>query len=165
MNKYTYFEKTTLTESIFGHISWVSGIICFLLVLVFKIHSGYLVLGGVLFFLGVNLISKIGVEINLDERIYRNVSLILGVKFGNWKNYPEIQYLSIFRTLVTQKIGGRGLNSSSTATLSDRMIKINLFTETEKPITLYITKDETIAYQIAEKFKTFYGIEILDKLK
>ena len=164
MNKYTYFEKTTLTESIVGHISWISGIICFLLVLAFKIHSGYLVLGGVLFFLGVNLISKIGIEINMDKRIYRNVSLILGLKFGNWKNYPEIKYLSIFRTLVTQKIGGRGLNPS-TATLSDRMIKINLFTETEKPITLYITKDETIAYQIAEKFKAFYGIEILDKLK
>lgn len=45
------------------------------------------------------------------------------------------------------------------------MIKINLFTENEKAITLYITKDETIAYQIAENFKQHYGIEIIDKLE
>lgn len=165
MNKYTFFEKTTLTENIAGHISWILGFICFLLVIASKIHSGFLVLGGVLFLLGVNLISKVGIEINMDERIYRNVSLILGIKFGNWKNYPKVQYLSIFRTLVSQKIGGKGFKSTATATLSERMIKINLFTETEEPITLYITKDETIAYQIVEKFKEFYGIEILDKLK
>jgi hypothetical protein len=165
MNKFTYFEKTSLTESISGHILWISGLICFLLVIFFKIHSAYLAVGGILLLFGVNLISKVGIEINMDKKIYRNVSLILGVKFGGWKNYPEIHYLTMFRTLVTQKIGGGGFKSSATATLSDRMIKINLFTENEKSITLYITKNENIAYQIAENFKVFYGIEILDKLK
>lgn len=164
MNKFTFLEKTTLTQIVTGHTLWISGLICFLLYIFLTIHLGYLVFGGIMIFIGLYLISRVGVEINMDKRIYREIFLIFWGKSGTWKSFPEIQYLSIFRTRVTQRIGGRGFNSTATATLSDIVIKINLFTENNKPVTMYMTKDETIAFQIAEKFNTFYGTEIVNKL-
>lgn len=100
MNKYTYLETTSSIETITGNISWISGLICFML---FNIHISFLVVGAVLLFLGVNLLSKVGIEIDLNNRSYRKVTVILGITFGNWKSYPTFKYLTMFRKYYCSK--------------------------------------------------------------
>ena len=163
MNKYLYLEKISLAKMIIGNILWVSGF-CSLLFINITFGPGFLIIWTLLIFAGLYLISTEGIELDFSENQYREVFSLFGSNYGFWKDFPSIDYISIFRTNVTQTIGGKSFNSTATATLSDKMILINLFAKNRKPTTLYMTKNTEMAIEIAEKFNTFYGIEIINKL-
>lgn len=165
MNRYLYLEKISLFKKIIGNILWISGFFCLLLVNV-RFGPGFLFVWGILFFAGLYFISTEGIELNFESNSYRQVFSIFGSNYGTWDYFPHIEYVSLFRTRVSQTIGGKSFSSTASATLSDKVIKINLFSPNRNhPTTLYVTKNENIAYEIAEKFKLFYGVEIVDKLK
>lgn len=165
MSKYLYLEKITLTKMIFGNIFWISGL-CSLLFINISLGPGFLLAWIFLILLGFYFISTEGIEINFESNSYRQIFSIFGSNYGTWSYFPQMEYLSLFRTRVSQSIGGKSFSSTATATLSDTVIRINLFSSNRNhPVTLYTTKSESVAYDIAEKIKLFYGTEIVDKLK
>lgn len=163
MNKILYLEKISLTKKIIGNLLWLSGLFSLLLINI-KFGPGFLVLWAALIIGGLIMISTNGIELDFQENQYRTVSSFLGSNYGLWKSFPRIDYLSLFKTTVTQTVGGRGFRSTATATLSDKMIVINLFNTDGKPTTLYMTKNAKIATEIAEKVRIHFGVEVVNKL-
>jgi len=81
----------------------------------------YLFFGGiVLGFAGLALINfQKALEIDPQKRMYRNDKLIAGQRFGKWQKLPDIDYISIFKTKMTQAVKGyTGSRVSDTQSLS-----------------------------------------------
>ena len=84
-----------------------------------------------------------------------------GINYGlSWKNYPRIKYFSLVETNIRQTIGGRTFNSTATATLSSKMVKINIFDENNKHKTLYIANNRKEAIEIGERIQKAYNVEM-----
>ena len=90
--------------------------------------------------------------------------MILGLKIGDWKNFPKMESISVFRSNISTKFGGVGISSTASVRISEKAILINLFPENGKPTTLYFTKDEKVALEISEKLKIKYEVEIINKI-
>lgn len=163
MGKYLYLEKTTLKILVLGNILWISGLLL-LLFLNVTFGPAFVLIWITLIIGGLVLLSKDGIELDLKNNQYRSVFSILGLNIGDWKNFPEIEYISIFRSKVSTKVGGIGMSSTASTRISEKVILINLFSENRKPVTLYYTKDENVALEICEKLKSKYEVEIINKI-
>ncbi|UGS23381.1 hypothetical protein [Flavobacterium channae] len=163
MEKYLYLEKTTLKILVLGNILWISGLLL-LLFLNVTFGPAFVLIWIALIIGGFVLLSKDGIELDLKNNQYRSVFSILGLNIGDWKNFPEIEYISISRSKVSTKVGGIGMSSTASARISEKVILINLFSENRKPVKLYYTKDENVALEICEKLKSKYKVEIINKL-
>ncbi|MEW5677239.1 hypothetical protein ABGT15_13070 [Flavobacterium enshiense] len=164
MKKFLYLEKIPLIKIIIGNILWVTGF-CSLLFINITLGPGFLVVWSLFIIVGLYLISTDGIELDFNENQYRQVFSIAGSNFGIWKDFPNIDYITIFKTTITQTIGGKTFGSTATATMSDKMVLINLFAENKKPTTLYMTKNPEMAIEIAKKFHEFYNIEVINKME
>lgn len=163
MEKYIYLEKITKTRLIIGYILLFSGLLLIIFINI-KIYPIYLLFWIALIIGGTITLTNEGIELDLKHNLYRNISSIFGIKLGSWKKFPEINYISIFRTNTTKTLGGIGLQSTATARITEKVILINLFTDNQKPTTLYTTKNKDLAVQICSKLKEKYGFEIVNKL-
>ena len=160
MKNYVYVENVSLLKKIIGNLFLLFGIIGLIFINV-KIGPQYIFLWVFLSFVGVFFISTEGIEINFKTTNYRKIISMYGINYGlSWKFYPKINYLALVETNIKQTIGGRSFNSTATATLYSKKVKINLFYENNKHRTLYIANDRNEALKIAEKFSEAYNIEI-----
>jgi hypothetical protein len=163
MEKFLYFEKTSIKILILGNLLWISGL--FLLVYVnVTLGPAFILVWIALIIGGIVILSNDGIELDLKNNKYRNVFSILGLNTGDWKNFPKMDYISVFRSNISTKIGGIGMRSTASARISEKVILINLFSENGKPITLFFTKDENLAFKISEKLKMKYQVEVINKL-
>ena len=163
MEKFLYFEKTSIKILILGNLLWISGL--FLLVFVnVTLGPAFILVWIALIIGGIVILSNDGIELDLKNNKYRNVFSILGLNIGDWKNFPKMDYISVFRSNISTKIGGIGMRSTASARISEKVILINLFSENGKPITLFFTKDENLAFKISEKLKMKYQVEVINKL-
>ncbi len=163
MRKFLYLEKMSLKTKIIGNLLWILG---FSLLFFLNIKFGpiFILLWIALIIGGITILSNDGIELDFKNNQYRNLTFILGLSFGLWKSFPKIDYISVFRSKITKSVGGVGFESSAEATITEKVIIINLFLENGKPITLYITKSIDIALAITERIKEEFGIEIVNKL-
>ena len=150
MNTIIYLKDIPVMKKIFG--------------ILISSASLYLILTGAIFFgfiflaIGINLILTEGSEINLDNKTYRNIKSIFGVNFGKWKNCPQFEYISIFKTKENKTI----TVVTATATLTNEVLLINLFYDRNKHQTFYKTDNKEDAFKVAAHFKLALNIDILD---
>jgi hypothetical protein len=69
-----------------------------------------------------------GIEIDLSKKKYRNIISWFSLTFGQWNNLPQIECVSVFKTTQTT----RGWFSTASTTISDMVIKFNLFYTTNQ---------------------------------
>ncbi len=99
-----------------------------------------------------------GIEIDLELKKYRTIVSLFGLHFGKWKNLPEIDYVSVFKTSETTTV--RAL--SAEANVKNDIIKINLFYNTNQKIEAYNTQNKEDAFAKAKQIATILNIDILD---
>ena len=99
-----------------------------------------------------------GSEIDLDNKTYRTVQSLFGIKFGTWKPIPAFEYVSVFRTHETQQVNV----TSASARIKSQVILLNMFYDKNKHITFYKTNDVNDAFKVAQHFKLALGVDILD---
>lgn len=145
-----YLKEVPIFKKIFGIALGFFGIIA--------IVTGNLFFGLIFLVLGINVIITEGAEIDLENLTYRTVKSILGIKFGNWKPCPEFEYVSVFKTKITQRVN---VVTATTAFTND-VILLNVFYKGNKYITFYETKDKEDAFKVAEHFKLALNIDVLD---
>lgn len=108
--------------------------------------------------MGLFLVATEGSEIDLNNRKYRKLTTVFGVKFGSWKTLPDFEYVSVFKTKQSQRINF----ITATTSFTNEVILLNLFDSKNKYITFYQTDDKTDAFQVANHFKRALEIDILD---
>jgi len=79
---------------------------------------GIILLGGAL-----KLSLREGFELNLEDKKYRNVYSIFAINFGFWKKLPDIEYISVFKTIKNS----RSRVITAEATLGFEVFKVNMF--------------------------------------
>jgi hypothetical protein len=150
MNTFIYLKETPLPKKILGFVLTLLGL--------YSLAYGFIMFGGIFLVIGLNLLSTEGVEINLENHTYRNLKSTLGFKFGKWQPCPEFEYVSVFRTKEGQTV--RVVTAETT--LQSEIFLLNLFYKGNKHITFYKTHDKQDAFDVAEKFKSIFNIDILD---
>jgi hypothetical protein len=163
MKKYLFLEKISKWKIILS-IIFFSAIIG-LLFQQFISPPNAVLLGTFLLFAGLFFISSEGVEIDFENKYFRSVMSIAGINFGSWKLFNKPEYISIFKKTVTQTIGGKGFQSTATATLREKIIIVNLIYNNGKYSTIYMTKHKNIANEIAEVLKLNLNVEIIDNVE
>lgn len=163
MEKYIYLEQITKVRLIIGYLLLLTGLLLLIFINI-KIYPIYLLFWIAFIIGGIITLTNEGIELDLKHNLYRNISSIFGIKLGSWKKFPEINYISIFRTNTIKTLGGIGLHSTATARITEKIILINFFTDNQKPTTLYTTKNKDLAVEICSKLKEKYGYEIVNKL-
>jgi hypothetical protein len=143
MNRILYLKDIWDYKKGVGLVSIIKGFYSLFLA---NIFSGTLYL-----IIGIAFMLTAGAEINLENKTYRLVKSIFGLNFGKWQECPEFEYISVFRA-----------NDNQTAKLPQNIILINLFYSGNKHITFYKTKDKNDAFDVAERIKSVFKIDLLD---
>jgi hypothetical protein len=106
------------------------------------------------------LIMTRGTEIDFDKRTCRKVKIFGNIIIGNRVNLPEITYISLFRTIMGQKLNnpGRGIYTE----ISEHYIVINLIHGNNKRITVYKSKDFNDALSKAKLIAEKLDLKIYD---
>lgn len=108
--------------------------------------------------MGLFILAREGSEIDLDNKRYRKLTNILGVKFGSWKSLPDFEYVSVFKTKQNQRVN----YISATTSFTTEVILLNVFDTKNKYITFYQTDSKEDAFRVANHFKLALEIDILD---
>jgi len=148
MNKFIFKRKLPLWKLILGCASLIVGILS--LATSFK---GFILIGMGFFFLLVE-----GSEFNFQNKTYRRIKSILGISIGKWKSIPEIEYVSVFRTNEITTLRNR----TAEANVSNEIIKLNLFYNTNQKIEAYNTYNVDDAFIKAKEIASLLNIDILD---
>jgi hypothetical protein len=106
--------------------------------------------------LGLNIVD--GTDINLTNKSIRSFQSLFGIKYGKWKQIPNFEYVSVFKTNESQTI--RVVTAETT--LKSSVFLVNLFYNRNKHITFYKTTDKTKAFEVADHFKLALEIDVLD---
>src|SRR5690606_36787946 len=114
-------------------------------------------------FWGFSLIGTEGFEIDLSNNQYRRFNHVLGRKSGKWINFRNPDYVSIYYTTITQKIGGRSLSSTAEATISAKRYVVNLFDQDNRPQFLFMSKEKFEASKIAIEVSELLNIRLVNK--
>jgi len=101
---------------------------------------------------------RAGIEFDLTTKKYRQTNNLFNLSFGQWKDFPEIQYVSVFKTRQTTRVWV----SSASANVTEHIIKVNLFHNTNQKIEAYETKDINDAFEKAKQIASILNIDILD---
>ena len=144
-----HLKEVLLMRKVFG---FALGILGVLLLITEPIYFGILFI-----FFGLNLFSTNGFEMNLENKTYRNINSLFGIHYGNWKPYPEIEYISVLKTKESKSVEG-----TSTRDIKD-IIHFNLFYSENKHLTFYKTDYVEDAHKAIDKLKQSLDITILDK--
>jgi hypothetical protein len=116
------------------------------------------ILGMLFCILSLYFFKKEGIEIDLRNKKYRNINSLFNITFGQWKAFPIIEYVSVFKTTQTTRVWV----STASTNITEKTIKVNLFYNTNQKIEAYETKDVDTAFNIAKEIATSLNIEILD---
>ncbi len=114
--------------------------------------------GIILLGVALELALRKGIELDLDEKKYRNIYSIFAINFGRWKELPETEYISVFKTIKNT----RSRVITAEATLGFQVFKVNLFYNRNKHIEVYISDEIEDAFSIAKHIATVLDVDILD---
>ena len=117
-----------------------------------------MVFGAIFGFIGLNLLSTEGTEINFIDKKYRILKSFLGIHMGTWKPCPAFEYVSVFKTTENKTV--RVITAETT--IGSDVILLNLFYQNNKYLTFYKTRDKEDALKVAHHFKLIFDIDILD---
>ncbi|MAB47123.1 MAG: hypothetical protein CMC05_00650 [Flavobacteriaceae bacterium] len=112
----------------------------------------------IMFVMAFVLLKAEGAEIDLESKTYRSTISFLGIKVGKWKPLPKVEYISVFAT--NENITVRALSAETTNTFP--VIHLNLFYDNNKKITVYETKDQADAFNVASHIADALLIDLLD---
>ncbi|MFP4844756.1 hypothetical protein [Winogradskyella sp. PE311] len=148
MNKFIFKRKLPIWKLILGCLALIIGVIS--LVTSFK---GFILIGMGVFFLLVE-----GSEFDFKNQKYREIKSLLGISVGKWKPIPDIEYISVFRTNETTTLR----QTSAEANVTNEIIKLNLFYNTNQKIEAYNTYDIDDAFKKAKEIASLLKVDILD---
>jgi hypothetical protein len=146
MNTILYLNKTSLIQKIFTFSLLIIGLML--------IINNYIFYGIIFSLIGIFIFSSRGLEFNFEENTYREFLKIFGIHIGTWISYPEIEYISVFKTRILDD------DYPQNKTYSD-IIKINLFYNQNQFSTIF-HGEKTECFRIAEILKSKLNVEIFD---
>jgi len=131
--------------------------------IILSLFSVYLFFAGTMFgiiLLGaaLKLSLREGFELNLEEKKYRNIYSIFAINFGVWKKLPEIEYVSLFKTIKNN----RARVVTAEATLGFEVFKLNLFYSKNRHIEAYVSDEKEDAFTVAKHIANVLELDILD---
>lgn len=149
MDGFTYTRPLPWWELILGYVALALG-----LYLLITSLSGFILIGT-----GIYFLLKEGSEIDFNTMKYRKIKSIFGLNFGKWKDLPNnIEYISVFKTTETTTLRAR----SAEANVTNDIIKLNLFYNTNQKIEAYVTYDKKDAFKKAHDLASLLNVDILD---
>lgn len=148
MNKFIFKRKLPIWKMTLGTLALVTGVIS-----LFSSFKGFILIG-----MGVYLLLIEGSEFDFKNNKYREVKSILGISFGKWKPIPDIEYVSVFRTNEATTLRSR----TAEANVSNEIIKLNLFYNTNQKIEAYNTYRIDDAFKKAHELASLLNVNILD---
>ncbi|MBU2926964.1 hypothetical protein [Winogradskyella psychrotolerans] len=116
-------------------------------------YFGILFLGAGVFFFYTD-----GIEIDLTTKKYRYTINLFGLTFGKWQDFPEIEYVSVFKTTQTTRVWV----STASTNVTETVVKVNLFYNTNQKIEAYETDNTETAFNIAKQIAAALKIDVLD---
>lgn len=119
----------------------------------FSSFKGFILIG-----MGIFILLVEGSEFDFKNQKYREIKSILGISIGKWKPIPNIEYVSVFRTNETTTLRSR----TAEANVSNEIIKLNLFYNTNQKIEAYNTYNIDDAFKKAKEIASILNIDILD---
>ena len=132
------------------------------------VFSIYLILFGGLFYslilfgIALRFLMQEGVELNLLDMKYRELSSWYGLKFGKWKPLPNIEYISIFKTKKGSRLRAGGGNATH---FSAEIFKLNLFYNKNKHLTLLESEDKNKVLEIGDNISKILNIKFHNAIK
>ncbi len=151
---FVFIEDISIYKKVFLSLVFGIGILSLL--------SGGLFLGFVLSGIALNFLMQNGVELNLLDMKYRELSSWYGLRFGKWKPLPSIKYVSIFETKKRSRLRAGGGNA---AHFSVVVFKLNLFYSKNKHITLLTSEDKDKVLEIGDNISKILGVKFHKALK
>lgn len=106
----------------------------------------------------MSIVSSDEYQIDTNKNIYRRYYSILGFKYGEWKNCPKFEYVTIIKSKVRQRIN----NESATVQLHGERFLVNIFFDQNKHITFSMEENLKDALQAAEILCENLKIKILN---
>lgn len=149
MQKVVHLKEVLLMQKIFGGALGILGISL--------LFNSPIYFGIIFIFFALNTFSTEGFEMNLENKTYRTVNSIFGLSYGKWRHYPEIEYISVFKTKESKSFEG-----TSSRIIKD-VINFNLYYAENKYLTFYKTDYLDDANKAIERLQRNLNIEILNK--
>ncbi|WP_400076117.1 hypothetical protein [Winogradskyella sp. R77965] len=149
MNSIIYNKPIPTPRLIYGVGLVVIGIIS----LLSGNNLGYMSIALSLYFL-----KKDGLEIDPENKKYREIISLFGFSFGKWQDLPDIEYVSVFKTCQTTRVWV----STASTNVTNTTVKINLFYNTNHKIEAYETQNIDEAFKKAKELASILNIDILD---
>lgn len=144
-----HLRKASIIKQVIGAFLFIIGVFGAVTNNVFN-----LVLSGI----GVFLMLREGSEIDLASKKFREIYWIMGLKFGLWKDLPELEYISVFKTKENKRVQAMG----ASANFSNPIFVLNLFYNTNKKIEAYRTSEINDAFENAKYISEIFNIKLLD---
>lgn len=148
MDKFTFKRQLPLWKTVLGIFVLLIGFVS-----LFSNYRGFLVIG-----IGIYMLLVEGSEFDFIDRKYRKTKSILGFSIGKWQRLPEIEYVSVFKTNETTTLR----QTSAKMNVTNEVIKLNLFYNTNKRIEAYRTYDTNDAFKKAKEITSLLNVDILD---
>ncbi|MFO7880901.1 MAG: hypothetical protein ACQES0_09945 [Bacteroidota bacterium] len=143
-------KRSSLPSLVFTVLMVVTGIL-----LLF-----YSILGLIPIFIGLLLLlHKPGVEVDMQNRKYRNSGFIFNKGIGPWQKLPDVQYISVFKASEVSAV--RGLTNTRVSQKQD-IIKVNFIYDRTRRLTIYQTSDIQDAFQKAKILADGLHLKIYD---
>ncbi|WP_298513527.1 hypothetical protein [uncultured Kordia sp.] len=147
--KLVFKEDVLIIKTLVGVVSLACGII----VLITGSLYGFILCGLSFFYLYLD-----GSEIDFETNKYRTFTEVFGIRYGKWKELPEIDYVSVFSTTESVIVRSR----SAEAKVRTNVVVVNLFYHGNHRIKAYTAKKKEKAFQIAKQIAEILKIDILD---
>ncbi|MFI1744916.1 hypothetical protein [Thalassobellus sediminis] len=144
-----HLRKVPTSKLIFGVVLFLLGVFGAITNNIFS-----LVLSGI----GVFLMLREGSEIDLASKKYREIYSIMGINIGIWKDLPNIEYVSVFKTKENKRVQAMG----ASANFSNQVYLLNLFYNRNQKIEAYRTEDLNDAFKNAKYIAQVLSINVLD---
>ncbi|GGI56478.1 hypothetical protein [Winogradskyella haliclonae] len=148
MSIFTFKRKLPIWKLILGPLALIVGSVS-----LFTDFTGFIIIGMGIFLLLIN-----GSEFDFEKNKYRKIKSILGIDIGKWEPLPDIEYVSVFKTNETTTLR----QTSAEATITNEVIKLNLFYNNNKRIEAYRTYDTEDAFKKAKEIASLLNVDILD---
>lgn len=114
---------------------------------------------GILFLIsGLSLLIKTGVEIDIDNKKYRDIYSFFGLKLGKWKPLPKFDYISVFNAKLKYKTGITAVEHE----FKESIYRLLLFYNRNQKIIVYESKSKEKAFDKAKFLSDILNIDILD---
>jgi len=143
-------KRTPLSSLVFTILLLITGII----LLFFSIFGLIPLVLGLLI-----MLHKPGVEVDMQNRRYRNSGFVFNKGIGPWQVLPDVQYISVFKASEVSAV--RGLTNTRVSQKQD-VFKVNFIYDRSRRLTIYQTSDSKDAFQTAKILAKGLNLKIYD---